>query len=413
MHMAIKANSSTRKKILVVDNNPVICTLLGVLLGDEFEVITATNGNDAIHLADNTSPDIVLLDIMMPSPDGYEVCTALKQNPKTSEVPVIFLTAIDDDQNESKCLSLGAVDYIKKPFSPSIVRARVRTQLNLKYQRDQLQQTTEHLSKKIDLEKARSQHEQLERERQVKQSAMIHSGRLAAIGEMATCMAHEIGNPLNAINIILQKWESQLSNEKFSTETLVKDLVELKENVKRISRLTSHIRTFGRAKQNLVDIEVSKVVREAVSLCRMQHHSNSIEFHEDFAEHLPTVRIVPAELEQVILNLLSNACYSLESLNKKDTKPTLFVQIKHENDRLSIFIEDNGGGVPENKVDKIFDPFYTTKPLSKGTGLGLSISKDIMQKFHGGLTLHNHPGKGAKFEAWLPLPKLQEVDKAS
>lgn len=412
--MATKSQINGKQKILVVDNNPVICTLVDVLLREEFDVITSTNGSDAHDLVIKHDPDLILLDIMMPDANGYDVCLALKKDAQTARIPIIFLTAKDDDKDETKGFSVGAVDYIKKPFSPPIVRARVRAHLELKNQRDSLTLATDKFSYAAGIEEKEHQLKQAEKERLAKQSAMIHSGRLTAIGEMAACMAHEIGNPLNAISIILQKWEMRLNNNKLDTATIKKDLDELKGNVERIARLTSQVRTFGRAKENMTRIDAGNVVKEALSLCRMQHHNEKIKLEEDYKKDLPKVNVIPAELEQVVLNLLSNAFYSINTMSeKKGATPTVTISINSAADRVNIRISDNGGGVPEEQAKFIFDPFFTTKPSSKGTGLGLSISKDIMEKFHGGLILHNKPGVSATFEAWLPIEKEEKISQAS
>ena len=164
----------------------------------------------------------------------------------------------------------------------------------------------------------------------------------------------------------------------------------------------------------MTEIDTSTVVKEALSLCRIQHHSDKIKLEEHYEKNLPKVTAIPAELEQVVLNLLSNAYYSLEDISgKKNFTPTVTITINSAADRVNILITDNGGGVPEEQAKYIFDPFYTTKPSSKGTGLGLSISKDIMEKFNGGLVLHNKPGVSATFEAWLPVIKDEEISKAS
>ncbi len=128
----------TREKelILVVDDSPTNLAILNVVLREVYNVVTATNGPDALNLAASEEPDLIILDIMMPGMDGYEICDRLKSNPFTKEIPVIFVTAMDQERQEAKGLAMGAVDYLAKPVSPPIVLARVRNQLELKKQRD-------------------------------------------------------------------------------------------------------------------------------------------------------------------------------------------------------------------------------------------------------------------------------------
>ncbi len=128
-----------RATVLIVDDEPQNVRLLGELLREEHEVIVATSGTEALRRTDSEiPPDLILLDVMMPEMDGWDVCRELKANPATRDIPIIFVTARDDVTDEAKGLAAGAVDYIAKPFSPEIVKARVRTHLTLKSQADRL-----------------------------------------------------------------------------------------------------------------------------------------------------------------------------------------------------------------------------------------------------------------------------------
>jgi diguanylate cyclase (GGDEF)-like protein len=131
-------------RILIVDDVPDnIRVLTGMLLPEGYQISAATNGRQALALAQSSTPDLILLDVMMPEPDGHAVCTALKANPRLRHIPVIFVTALGDVEDETRGLALGAVDYITKPFKEAIVKARVRTHLELKRQRDLLEQLTQ------------------------------------------------------------------------------------------------------------------------------------------------------------------------------------------------------------------------------------------------------------------------------
>lgn len=125
-----------KELILLVDDSPTNLAILNVVLREIYQVITAVTGADALALAAAQEPDLIILDIMMPGMDGYEICDRLKSNPFTRDIPVMFVTAMDQERQEAKGLALGAVDYIAKPVSPPIVLARVRNQLELKRQRD-------------------------------------------------------------------------------------------------------------------------------------------------------------------------------------------------------------------------------------------------------------------------------------
>ena len=133
--------------VLIVDDQPVNIQSMSKLLAEDYHIQIATNGAKALDIAAGENPpDLILLDIMMPEMDGYEVCRRLKANEQTRSIPVIFVTAMDTTEDEEKGLSLGAVDYISKPFQPGIVRARVRNQTERKRAEDALLQLTERLS---------------------------------------------------------------------------------------------------------------------------------------------------------------------------------------------------------------------------------------------------------------------------
>jgi putative two-component system response regulator len=141
-----------KHKVLIVDDTAENVHLLLECLCDEYTTVIAMNGENALALAlEKTPPDIILLDINMPEMDGYEVCVRLKTNNKTATIPIIFITAMDDEHDERKGLDLGAVDYIHKPFNPGLVRARIRNHLELKSHRNQLENLVMERTHELDL----------------------------------------------------------------------------------------------------------------------------------------------------------------------------------------------------------------------------------------------------------------------
>lgn len=137
--------------ILVVDDTETNIDILIETLGDTYDIQVALDGESALENVAEDKPDLILLDIMMPGMDGYEVCKRLKDDPLTHDIPVIFLTAMAEEQNEAKGLALGAVDYVTKPFSPELVKARVANQLELKKHKDHLQELVELRTKELAL----------------------------------------------------------------------------------------------------------------------------------------------------------------------------------------------------------------------------------------------------------------------
>ncbi|MBM9614548.1 two-component system response regulator [Desulfobulbus rhabdoformis] len=141
----------TQSTVLIVDDVETNIDIMVETLGEEYDLSVAIDGSAALELAMETSPDLILLDIMMPGMDGYETCRQLKASEKTKDIPVIFLTAMTEKQDEARGLSLGAVDYITKPFSPELVKARVRNQLELKRHRDNLEALVQERTRELQL----------------------------------------------------------------------------------------------------------------------------------------------------------------------------------------------------------------------------------------------------------------------
>lgn len=244
------------------------------------------------------------------------------------------------------------------------------------------------------------------KQKEAQQTAMAHSGRMAALGEMATAMAHEINQPLSVISISLQAWAARLKRANLDIDAMLStDIPRMLSNVERISRLIDHVRTFGRTDSTRHAVDINVMVQDAISLCRHQFKSRGIRLEEHYASQLPLVQAVSTEMEQVVLNLLANARHAVEG--KKAAMPDLAALVAVTTalieDRVTIQVRDNGTGVPREKESFIFDPFFSTKTSTKGTGLGLHISLQIMERFGGGIILHNYPGEGACFEIWLPI----------
>jgi diguanylate cyclase (GGDEF)-like protein len=141
-------NESPRQKILIVDDTPANIEILYSILKGGYDVLFAKNGGDAIRIALQQLPDLILLDIMMPGMDGYQVCRVLKADPLSAKIPIIFVTAMSKEEDEAKGLQLGAIDYLTKPITPPIVLARVRNHLQLKRNADLLEQLTAQLEEK-------------------------------------------------------------------------------------------------------------------------------------------------------------------------------------------------------------------------------------------------------------------------
>ncbi len=204
----------SKQVVLIVDDTPDNITLLSALLKDNYKIKIATNGVKALHIASTLpSPDLILLDVMMPEMDGYETCKRLKSNPATAEIPVIFLTAKSQVSDEEMGLKLGAVDYISKPVSPPIVLARVATQLNLVRARNLLQDQNKHL-------------ETLVQDR-TRKLAKMQDAIIMAMASLAETRDNETGNHIRRTQNYVAALARQLKHlPRFSSE-LTEENIEL------------------------------------------------------------------------------------------------------------------------------------------------------------------------------------------
>ncbi|MGA2641932.1 MAG: two-component system response regulator [Spirochaetia bacterium] len=209
-----ETNHNGRKQtILIVDDAPDNLALMSSLLNAKYKTKVATGGAKALEVAALAPPDLILLDVMMPGIDGYEVCRRLKENPKTADVPVIFLTARSDAADEQKGLELGAVDYIAKPISPAIVSTRVSTHLQLKSARDFLQDKSKFLEQEV--------------RRRTHELNTIQDVTMVAMGSLAETRDNETGNHIRRTQNYVKLLAVRLKDHPRFSAFLIPDTIEL------------------------------------------------------------------------------------------------------------------------------------------------------------------------------------------
>jgi putative two-component system response regulator len=210
----MEAHVEKKPTVLIVDDTPDNVALLGSLLRGTYRVKVATDGEKAIQIAaSDDRPDLILLDIMMPGMDGYEVCRRLKEKPMTVDIPVIFLTARSDIEDEQRGLELGAVDYIIKPISPPIVVSRVKTHLQLKNARDFLRDKSAYLEKEVT--------------RRTREISIIQDVTMVAMGSLAETRDNETGKHIRRTQHFMRALAVVLKDHYLPTESLTADMIEL------------------------------------------------------------------------------------------------------------------------------------------------------------------------------------------
>ena len=257
------------------------------------------------------------------------------------------------------------------------------------------------------------------------QAQLIHSEKMASLGELTAGIAHEIQNPLNFVNNF-----SEVSNELVDemNEELDKGDIEeakaiskdIKQNLEKITHhgkradgivkgMLQHSRTgTGEKESTNINKLTDEYFRLAYHGLRAKDKSFNATLETNFDETIGKIDVVPQDIGRVILNLFTNAFYAVDEKKSiselKDYKPTVAVTTEKSKNKVVITVRDNGNGIPKKALDKIFQPFFTTKPTGKGTGLGLSMSYDIITKGHGGeLKAETEQGKGTEFIIELPI----------
>ena len=346
-----------KKTILVVDDVTENIDILVELLND-YDLVTATDGRTALELAKREEIDLILLDIMMPEMDGYEVCKQLKQNPKQQKTPIIFLSAKDTTEDIEVGFDLGAVDYITKPFRPNELRARVSTHL-------QLRAYEKNLEKRVQ--------EEVQSNRLKEQ--MIHQqSKQAALGELLMHIAHQWKQPLASLGSINTLQRVKLEQGiTISKEELLKSIIKSEHLISFMSQTVNTFKNFYNPSYENEPFSLTNAVNKIINISNATLEYNNIKVHLTSHE-TATVCANENEFAQVIFSIISNALNIFKQRNI--LHPQLHIEI--HNNRVTI--TDNGGGIDENIQEKMFRPFKST---TKGNGIGLYIAKELMEKNNG------------------------------
>jgi signal transduction histidine kinase len=421
-------DTQQKKTILIVDDSSVNQEFLAQIIDQsEFEVIHALDGKSALELVKKHSPDLILLDVIMPQMGGFETCVELKSEPDTAEIPVIFMTALSDIESKVKGLSLGAVDYITKPFQKEEVLARIHVHI-------QLHNLTQNLENQVAYQKEQLSNV-LNKLKQT-QVQLVQTEKMSSLGQLLAGVAHEINNPINFIhgNIIhasqyindllemieLYGEQTEATEEiedlaedidlDFIKEDLPKLLNSMKIGSERIREIVQSLRNFSRLDESdTKTINIHEGIDSTLMILGHRIKAKSdrpvINVVKQYGD-LPPVECYPGQMNQVFMNILSNAIDALEEQRyNEDFKPIISIYTELlDSNWIRIRIADNGPGMSENVQKQMFDPFFTTKAVGKGTGMGMSISRQIVLETHQGkLNFSSELGQGTEFLIELPL----------
>ncbi|GAB1542164.1 hypothetical protein NUACC21_48380 [Scytonema sp. NUACC21] len=463
--------------ILIVDDEPNnLRVLSSIARSHGYQVRQAISGSIALRAVQIQPPDLILLDIMMPEMDGYQVCQQLKLNSQTCDIPIIFLSALTGGLDKAKAFQLGGADYITKPFQLEEVLARIDYQLTIRRLQVELQQKNQQLIEQndelrqeikirqqteVDLRRSEAQlqarTQQLQQaldELKLAQTQLVQSEKMSSLGQIAAGIAHEINNPISFIygnldyasdymEVLIQiiklyaKYYPQphpeilkiiqVSELDFVLKDFPKVLESMQVGAERIRDIVLSMRYFSGydqayTKQGDIHKGLESTLVILQSSIKKQTNRVAIEVKKEYGK-IPLVSCYPGQLNQVFMNLLSNAVDAIEEKLKTWEEPfhpviKISTQLSNFSEEsqaqntkwVEIRIADNGIGIASENQSSIFDPFFTTKPVGKGTGLGLFISYSIIVEQHGGqLHCKSEIGKGTEILIRLPVEVSQDL----
>jgi len=369
--------------LLVDDLADNLRVLIGILSEQDYKVRPARNGPQALLMARTSPPNLILLDIMMPGMDGYEVCQQLKADPQTHNIPIIFISALNEVLDKVKAFSLGAVDYITKPFQAEEVLARVETHLKLH----------------------RLHHE------------LVQSEKMASLGRLVAGFAHELNTPLGVAigSASLLKREANKFNQFMEQDEVDEDeLLPILDTIDKSSDLT--LSNLERAanlvtsfKRTAVDqtsdkvrtFEVKQLIQDTINTLHSRFKKTEIEISMDCPNDFK-VKSLPGALEQILTNLLMNSL--IHGFNEGKNAGAINIKAQRDGNNLHVEYSDNGKGIAPENLEKIFEPFFTTHRAHGGSGLGMYICYNLITtQLQGTMTCESQLGEGVVFKMDYPI----------
>ena len=367
-----------RPILLVVDD---VATNIDILLGalsEDYIVRVATDGPDALDSVKRAMPDLILLDVMMPGMDGFEVCRRLKDDPTTHSIPVIFITALDEIMDKVKGFSVGGVDYVTKPFQPEEVRARVGLHLEIRRQKLELHRQKYELQQSYDKL----------RETEIQRDSLVHM------------IVHDMRSPLFVILGNLEMVEMKPLSDGMATcigraMSASYMLMEMISTLLDVSKMEA-----GQMTLEFSEVYMRDLVMETIQMLEPLQGQRRLTLTAP--EEMEAITGDTRLIRRILQNLIGNA---LKFTDKDKGIITVCIEIATK-DKMRVSVVDNGGGIPQEYREKVFDKFCQVAAQKQGhgysTGLGLTFCKLAVEAHGGRIGLESEVGGGSTF--WFELP---------
>ena len=401
-------NETTKGDILIVDDKIDNLRVLFTTLSREgYDVRRMLSGRQALKAIEFDPPDLILLDIKMPDIDGYEVCSLLKENTQTAEIPVIFLSALSEALDKVKAFEVGGADYITKPFQLSEVIARIDNQIKLKRlqkkikeQNQLLQNLNQDLEVRVEArtEELKQKNQELIKYQQKLSQALAKEKEISHFkSNIIKIINHEFRTPLT---IIFASVEILERADRLNKEQQEKIFKRIQEAVRHLKFLFEEVLFFEQENISL-DREYINLVDFANTIVEEFNYDNKIEQIIEFESEgdFEDVQWNQKILRQIIANLLSNA------IKFSPENSRIYFQLTGDKQEVKFIIKDNGIGIPKTDREKLFDSFYRGDNVGNigGTGLGLSIVKKCVDLYQGTIQFSSKLDVGTIFTVTLPL----------
>lgn len=365
---------SAHNSILLVDDEPEnLQPIVHFLEQSEYKIHISLSGSAALEILQHLVPDLILLDIIMPDIDGYETCRRIKADPKLSDIPVLFMTAVTDISNKVKGFEVGCQDYITKPIQYEELLARVKTHIQMR---------------------------QMQKE-------LFRFEKLQALGVLAGGIAHDFNNILSIIlgNV-------QLLKDKVENEALIQST---EKAVMRAANLSKSLITFSKGGTPLLrKDDIIPVLKDALEFI-LDTSDSTYEFNTQ-GRDIPLLYFDRQQISQTFNQLILNADQAMNHNGKiyvNVSQVTLDQQhhVMAKGEYVCITISDTGYGINHENLKRIFDPYFSTQErgTQKGMGLGLAIAHSIVSQHKGFIDVTSVPNKGSHFHVYLPIFKMAET----
>jgi len=370
-------------KILAVDDvlaNRISLQYLIEEYCNDIDVILAQSGEEALKLTYSLDIDLIILDIQMPGMDGFETAQYLKKNPKTTNIPVIFLTAaFKKEEFQQKGFEIGAIDYLTKPIEDQQFINKIKLYKEVIFKTKELEAVNKNLYESLQEEIRLKETIQRQHREIAEQSKMV------ALGEMLSNIAHQWRQPLSIISTCSSGMSVKKEMDILTDEELIENLEKITETTKQLSHtidgFKGDIFEDVKTKCNLSEF-ISNTVNSKLYLFQQ----NDITLVQNLDKEIEIVTL-PNSLQQSLLNVLIN---SIEALSTISIPKYIFIDLFLEDNFINITIKDNAGGIEAKNLHKVFEPYFTTKHKKQGIGLGLTnVYNNVITNLHGKVKIEN------------------------